>query len=89
MELDRAFAGAIGLKHARRAIAVEGDFGVGAIVRKNNIVLEAESDRILEERQLDGRAGGIVRIVEPKYFGAPGDRGRDRRQAGDEAIFPL
>ena len=43
MELDRAFARAVELEHARRAIAVVGDFGVGDIVRQDDVVLEAES----------------------------------------------
>ena len=47
MELDRAFARAVDLEHARRAIAVEGDLGVGEVVGQDDVVLEAEIDRVL------------------------------------------
>ena len=47
MELDRAFARAVDFEHARRPIAVKGDFGIGEVMGEDDVVLEAEIDRLL------------------------------------------
>ena len=58
-------------------------------MRKDDVVFEAEVDRAVEERGIDGRRGRIVRIVEPQQTGAARDFVGNRRKVRNEPIFFL
>ena len=60
MELDRAFTGAFDFEHARRVVAVEGNFRIGEIMRENNVVLEAIVHRCLKKAKSAVAAVGLL-----------------------------
>src|SRR5208282_5884075 len=78
---------AFGLENARRSVAVVGNFGVGAVVGEDDVVLEAEFDGVFEKREVNGRGGWIVRIVQPQHPGAARDFGGNRGEIGNEPVF--
>src|SRR5271154_7124656 len=87
MEFNRALARTVGLENARRAVTVVGDFGVGAVVGEDDVVLEAKFDCVLEERKVYRRGGRIVGIVEPQHLCATRNFGGDRGEIGNESAF--
>ena len=56
-------------------------------MREDNVVLEAEFDRVLEEREVNGRGGRIVGIVQPQHLCAPRHFGGNRGEVGHESVF--
>ena len=86
VELDADVYGALRLEEAGRAVTVEGDFAVGAIVADGDAVSLREVDDALEELDARDCARGVVRVVEPEELRAVGDVPRDGFEVGEEAV---
>ena len=67
-ELDRDVARTGYLHDRRRAIAVEGDVGIGEVVHDIDFMATGDVDDLLEERQVDALAGRVRREVQDQHL---------------------
>ena len=68
--------------------AVVGQFGVGGVVDRDNLMFLAEVHHPGEELFVRHRRGGIVGVVEKEGLGVPGHQGRNGVKVRQEAVLP-
>ena len=73
IEFHRHVLCARNLQNAGGFVVVEADVHVGGVVGDDDLMFAGKFNRFLKEFEGGDRAGGVVGIIEPEQFRAPGD----------------
>jgi hypothetical protein len=66
MKLDPDLLGVRHLEEAQRAIAIEGNLTIGAVMANSEVMSLGEARHLLEEIEVGNCRGGVIGIVYPQ-----------------------